>query len=107
MRQQARSSVLSSALGTMQAIAGARYDTKSRTSTPNWRRIRIPSLDYDSLPKGANSFRSGTSVTLGRLIMIDILSCRQQGMGAFGKPPKKPGFLDKTLKSPIIGFVRS
>jgi hypothetical protein len=28
-------------LETMQAIAGARHDTSSRTSTPNWRRIRI------------------------------------------------------------------
>jgi len=42
MRQQARSWALISALGTMQAIAGARQDTSSRTSTPNWRRARIP-----------------------------------------------------------------
>jgi hypothetical protein len=27
--------------GTMQAIAGARHDTSSRTSTPNCRKIRI------------------------------------------------------------------
>jgi hypothetical protein len=41
MRQQARSWVLIVALGTMQAIAGARHDTSSRSSTPIWRRILI------------------------------------------------------------------
>lgn len=41
MRQQARSWTLISALGTMQAIAGARHDTSSKTRTPNWRRTRI------------------------------------------------------------------
>jgi hypothetical protein len=35
MRQQARSSVFISVLGTMQAIAGAKQDTSSSTSTPN------------------------------------------------------------------------
>ena len=30
------------ALGTMQAIAGARHDTSNRTSTPNWRTYVTP-----------------------------------------------------------------
>ena len=44
MWQQARSWVLISALGTMQAIAGARHDARSKTSTPNWRRTGISLL---------------------------------------------------------------
>jgi hypothetical protein len=33
--------MLISALGTMQAIAGARHDTSSKSNTPNWRKRRI------------------------------------------------------------------
>jgi hypothetical protein len=41
MRQQARSSVFISALGTRQPIAGAKHVTSNRTSTPTWRINRI------------------------------------------------------------------
>ena len=38
MRQQARSSVVISALGSIHAIAGATKDTSSSRTVPNWRR---------------------------------------------------------------------
>lgn len=43
-RQQARSSALICVPGTMQAIAGARHVTSSRTSAPNWRKICIAQM---------------------------------------------------------------
>jgi hypothetical protein len=43
-RQQARSSAFICALGAMQAIAGARHETSSKTSAPNWRKICIAEI---------------------------------------------------------------
>jgi hypothetical protein len=46
MRQQARSSVVISALGARQAIAGATQDTSNSRIAPNWRRNFIPHHAY-------------------------------------------------------------
>ena len=42
VRQQARSSAFISALGAMQAIAGATQVARSSINAPNWRKKRIP-----------------------------------------------------------------
>jgi hypothetical protein len=42
VRQQARSSLFICASGTMQAIAGARHVTTSKTNTPTWRKYVTP-----------------------------------------------------------------
>src|SRR5260370_23622168 len=70
MRQQACSSVFICALGTMQAIAGARHDTSSKTSTPNWRRTRILVIRLLSLTNGANS----DSISLHETVLLTLRS---------------------------------